>query len=102
VGYADGWSRLLSNRGAVLVRGRRAPIVGRVCMDLCMVDVTEFPEVEMGDEVVLLGSQGAETQDAHALASLQGTIAYEVLCAISARVPRLAVGGNGAAAPQLP
>jgi alanine racemase len=102
VGYADGWSRLLSNRGSVLVRGRRAPIVGRVCMDLCMVDVTELSEVEMGDEVVLLGSQGTETQDAHALASLQGTIAYEVLCAISARVPRLAVGGNGAAAPLLP
>lgn len=102
VGYADGWSRLLSNRGSVLVRGRRAPIVGRVCMDLCMVDVTDLPEVEMGDEVVLLGSQGTETQDAHALASLQGTIAYEVLCAISARVPRLAMGGNGAAAPMLP
>jgi alanine racemase len=102
VGYADGWSRLLSNRGSVLVRGRRAPIVGRVCMDLCMVDVTDLPEVEMGDEVVLLGTQGTETQDAHALATLQETIAYEVLCGISARVPRLAIGGNGAAAALLP
>jgi len=91
VGYADGWSRLLSNRGAVLVRGRRAPIVGRVCMDLCMVDVTDVPGVEVGDEVVLLGRQGAEVQDAHQLAALEGTIAYDVLCAIGARVPRVVV-----------
>ena len=93
VGYADGWSRLLSNRGAVLVRGRRAPIVGRVCMDLCMVDVTDVPGAEVGEEVVLLGTQGAETQDAHQLAALQGTIAYDVLCAIGGRVPRVVVGG---------
>jgi len=92
VGYADGWSRLLSNRGAVLVRGRRAPITGRVCMDLCMVDVTDVPGVEIGDEVVLIGRQGAEVQDAHQLAALQGTIAYDVLCAVGARVPRVVVG----------
>ncbi|MGZ6069649.1 MAG: alanine racemase [Myxococcaceae bacterium] len=93
VGYADGWSRLLSNRGAVLVRGRRAPIVGRVCMDLCMVDVTDIPEAVVGDEVVLIGRQGTEVQDAHHLAALQGTIAYDVLCAIGARVPRVVTGG---------
>jgi alanine racemase len=92
VGYADGWSRLLSNRGTVLVRGRRAPVVGRVCMDLCMVDVTEVPGAEVGDEVVLIGRQGAEVQDAHQLAALQNTIAYDVLCAIGARVPRVVVG----------
>jgi alanine racemase len=92
VGYADGWSRLLSNRGAVLVRGRRAPIVGRVCMDLCMVDVTDLPRVELGDEVVLIGRQGTEVQDAHQLAALESTIAYDVLCAIGARVPRVVVG----------
>ena len=92
VGYADGWSRLLSNRGAVLVGGRRAPIVGRVCMDLCMVDVTDVPAVEVGDEVVLIGRQGAEVQDAHQLAALESTIAYDVLCAIGARVPRVVVG----------
>lgn len=92
VGYADGWSRLLSNRGAVLVRGRRAPVVGRVCMDLCMVDVTDIPGAEVGDEVVLIGRQGAEVQDAHQLAALQNTIAYDVLCAIGARVPRVAMG----------
>jgi len=92
VGYADGWSRLLSNRGVVLLRGRRAPIVGRVCMDLCMVDVTDIPGAEVGDEVVLIGRQGAEAQDAHQLAALQSTIAYDVLCAIGARVPRVVVG----------
>jgi len=91
VGYADGWSRLLSNRGSVLVRGRRAPIVGRVCMDLCMVDVTDIPGAEVGDEVVLLGRQGNEEQDAHRLAALQSTIVYDVLCAIGARVPRVVV-----------
>ena len=92
VGYADGWSRLLSNRGAVLVRGRKAPIVGRVCMDLCMVDVTDIPGVEVGDEVVLIGRQGTEVQHAHQLAALESTIAYDVLCAIGARVPRVVVG----------
>ena len=92
VGYADGWSRLLSNRGTVLVRGRRAPVVGRVCMDLCMVDVTDIPGAEVGDEVVLIGRQGAEVQDAHQLAALQNTIAYDVLCAIGARVPRVVAG----------
>lgn len=93
VGYADGWSRLLSNRGTVLVRGQRAPIVGRVCMDLCMIDVTDIPGTEVGDEVVLIGRQGSEVQDAHQLAALQGTIAYDVLCAVGARVPRVAMGG---------
>jgi len=92
IGYADGWSRLLSNRGTVLVRGRRAPIAGRVCMDLCMVDVTDVPGVEVGDEVVLIGRQGSEVQDAHQLAALESTIAYDVLCAIGARVPRVVVG----------
>ena len=92
VGYADGWSRLLSNRGAVLVRGQRAPIVGRVCMDLCMVDVTDVPAVAVGDEVVLIGRQGPQVQDAHQLAALESTIAYDVLCAIGARVPRVVVG----------
>ncbi|HEY1417486.1 MAG TPA: alanine racemase [Myxococcaceae bacterium] len=92
VGYADGWSRLLSNRGTVLVRGRRAPVVGRVCMDLCMVDVSDVPGAEVGDEVVMIGRQGDEVQDAHQLAVLQNTIAYDVLCAIGARVPRVVVG----------
>jgi alanine racemase len=91
VGYADGYNRLLSNRGYVLVRGERAPIAGRVSMDQTMVDVTEIPEVAIGDEVVLLGSQGKESVDAWDLADLAETIPWEVLCGISSRVPRVIV-----------
>ena len=91
VGYADGLSRALSNRGSVLVRGRRAPIAGRVSMDQTMVDVTDIPGVVPGDEVVLIGEQGSERITAADMAQLTGTIAYEVLCAITARVPRIVV-----------
>jgi alanine racemase len=89
VGYADGYSRLLSNRGSVLVQGRRAPVAGRVTMDQTMVDVTDIPAARPGDEVVLIGSQGAETITADELATAVGTISYEVLCALGWRVPRL-------------
>ncbi len=88
VGYADGYSRRLSNRGQVLIRGRRAKIIGIVCMDLTMVDVTEIPGVQIGDEVVLLGRQGSEQISAAEMADWTGTIPYEVLCAIGKRVPR--------------
>jgi alanine racemase len=91
VGYADGLNRLLSNRGHVLVRGREAPIAGRVSMDQTMVDVTGIPGVAIGDEVVLIGSQGGQSIDAWDLADLTETIPWEVLCAISARVPRVMV-----------
>ncbi len=91
VGYADGLSRLLSNRGAVLVRGRRAPIAGRISMDLTIVDVTDVPGVEIGDEVVLIGEQGRERITAYEHADLAGTIPYEILCSINVRVPRLMV-----------
>jgi len=89
VGYADGYPRLLSNRGAVLVRGKRAPIVGRVCMDLTMIDVTDIRGVRQGDEVVLLGCQGREKISADEMALWAGTISYEILTSISARVPRI-------------
>ncbi len=89
VGYADGYRRALSGRGCVLVRGRRAPIIGRVCMDQVMVDVTEIPDVQAGDEVVLLGAQGEACIDAQEMAEWMDTISYEVLCAPSARVPRV-------------
>jgi alanine racemase len=89
VGYADGFNRLLSNRGYVLIRGRSAPIAGRVSMDQAMADVTGIPGVAIGDEVVLLGSQGSETIDAWDLADLCGTVPWEILCAIGPRVPRL-------------
>ncbi len=88
VGYADGYNRLLSNRGAVLLEGQRAPIVGRICMDLTMVDVTEIPAVRTGSEAVLIGAQGELRVTADDLAALIGTIPYEILCAIGPRVPR--------------
>ncbi len=91
VGYADGYNRLLSNRGEVLVRGKRAPIAGRVSMDQTVVDVTRISGVAIGDEVVLLGSQGEESIDAWELADLVGTVPWEVLCAIRSRVPRVMV-----------
>jgi alanine racemase len=91
VGYADGFNRLLSNRGAVLLRGRHAPIAGRISMDLTIVDVTDIPGVQIGDEAVLIGTQGAEKITAYDHADLAGTIPYEILCNISARVPRMMV-----------
>jgi alanine racemase len=90
-GYADGLNRLLSNRGRVLIRGQEAPFAGRVSMDQTMVDVTGIPGAAIGDEVVLLGSQGAHSIDAWDLADLTDSIPWEVLCAISARVPRVMV-----------
>lgn len=89
VGYADGYNRLLSNKGDVLVRGRRAPVVGRVSMDLITVDVTDIPGARCGDEVILLGHQGVEEVTVEEMAAKIGTISYEVLCGVSARVPRV-------------
>jgi alanine racemase len=89
IGYADGFSRGLSNRGEVLIRGRRAPVVGRVCMDMCMADVTDIPGVSEGDDTVLIGSQSRERITAEEIAAKIGTIPYEVLCGISGRVPRI-------------
>ena len=89
IGYADGYCRGLSNRGMALVRGIRVPVVGRVCMDMCMIDVTDVPDVREGDDVVLIGSQGSERITADDIAAMTGTIAYEVLCGISNRVPRI-------------
>lgn len=89
IGYADGFNRRLSNRGEVLVQGRRAGIIGLVCMDMVMIDVTEIPEAAVGDEVVLIGRQGADQITAADLSEWTGTIAYETLCAIGPRVPRV-------------
>ena len=91
LGYADGYLRLLSNKGEVLINGQRAPIRGRVCMDQIMVDVSNIPDVEIGDEVVLIGKQGDEEITATELADLVGTINYEITCSISKRVPRVYV-----------
>jgi alanine racemase len=89
VGYADGYSRQLSHRGSVLIQGRRAPIVGLVCMDMIMVDVTDHAPVQVGETVTLIGQQGRESIWADEVAGWIGTISYEVLCGIGSRVPRL-------------
>ena len=89
VGYADGFRRGPTHWGEVLVRGQRAPIVGRVCMDQTMIDVTDIPAVRQGDEVVLIGSQGDEQISADQVARRLGTVNYEVVSEILARVPRV-------------
>lgn len=90
VGYADGYNRALTNRGEVLIRGERAPVVGTVCMDWIMVDVTQIPGIAVGDEVTLLGCDGAgNCVRAEELAAWAGTIPYEIFCGISKRVPRV-------------
>lgn len=87
VGYADGYSRLLSANAHMLVRGQRAPVAGRVCMDFTMIDVGRIPDAAFGDEVVLLGTQGRETVSADELADLTGTINYEVVAGLTSRLP---------------
>ena len=89
IGYADGYNRLLSNKGEVLVRGQRARIVGRVCMDQTLIDVTDIPDVGLHDDVVCIGAQGYDRITTEELAAHCGTINYEILCALSERVPRL-------------
>lgn len=91
IGYADGYSRRLSNSGEVLICGRRAPVVGRVCMDTIMVDVTEIPDIKENEEVVLIGNQGNEKITARDIAQKLGTIPYEVLTSIGQRVRRIYV-----------
>lgn len=88
VGYADGYNRLLSNRGQVLIGERRVPVIGRVCMDMTMVDITDVRGAHVGDEAILIGQQGSERITASDLAAWQKTIPYEILCAIGTRVPR--------------
>lgn len=93
IGYADGLSRRLSNRGCVLIHGQRAPIAGIVCMDMVMVDVTRIAGATVGDEAVIIGRQGDDRITADDIAEWTGTIAYEVLCTIGPRVPRLYTAG---------
>jgi alanine racemase len=95
VGYSDGFSRSLGNRARVLVRGQPAPVVGRVCMNVLMVDVTDVPGVGVGDEVVLVGRQGDHEVTADELAELAGTINYEFLARLSPEIPRVVVGRRG-------
>jgi alanine racemase len=92
VGYADGFNRLLSNRGRVLIDGRSYPVVGRVCMDQCMVNLGPETAVRAGDRVVLIGRSGGETITVDEMADLLGTITYEVTCQINSRVERIYQG----------
>jgi alanine racemase len=94
VGYADGYNRLLSNRGQVLIRGKRYPVAGRVCMDLIMADAGDEKNIKIGDEVVLFGTQGNEQISVASICKLLDTIPYEVTCWVSKRVPRIYMHEN--------
>lgn len=94
IGYADGYNRLLSNCGEALVRGQRVPVVGRVCMDWIMLDVSQVENVEVGDRVVLLGSDGRQIISAESWAEKTASISYEVFCRIGQRVPRHYLPGD--------
>lgn len=89
IGYADGYPRSLSNKGWVLIHGQKAPIVGRVCMDQMMVDITDIPDVEIEDIVTLIGTDGTERISVEELADLAGSFNYEFVCDIGQRVPRV-------------
>ena len=89
LGYADGYPRALSNRAEMLLHGRRAPVIGRVCMDQLMLDVTDIPEAKMGDIAVAAGADGAESVTFDDLARWADTVNYEIICGISKRVPRV-------------
>ncbi len=91
VGYADGYCRLLSNKGQVLIKGRRCPVAGRVTMDQIVVDVTHVPGIDVGEEVVLLGKQKNDRISVEEMSAWAETIPYEILCGISARVPRIII-----------
>jgi len=103
VGYGDGYAFILSNQGEALIRGKRAPIVVRISMDMCTLDVTNIPDCEIGDEVVLLGKQGKDYISANEIAEKAKTISYEILCALGKRAPRvfLQKGKKDAVEPRL-
>ncbi|MNC29471.1 Alanine racemase [compost metagenome] len=89
VGYADGFSRMLTGKANALVRGKRVPVVGRICMDQCMISLQDVKGAEIGDEVVLFGEQDGLVLPAEELAEKLGTVNYEIVCMISHRVPRV-------------
>lgn len=89
VGYGDGFYRGFSNKLTVLINGKKLPIVGRICMDMCMVDVTDAPDVKEGDVAILYGSDGTNDQPVEAGAEIMNTISYELLCVLTKRIPRI-------------
>jgi alanine racemase len=94
IGYADGYTRLLSGKAEALIKGQRVPVVGRICMDQCMIEVTGIEDVQVGDEVVLFGQQGDGFISIDEVADKLGTINYEIVCMISRRVPRVYIRNN--------
>lgn len=92
VGYADGYPRALTAKAHALIKGQRAPVIGTICMDMCLIDVTDIPQVSTDDEVVLIGRQGEDRITSDDLAGWAGTISYEITCGIGPRVPRRYVG----------
>jgi alanine racemase len=94
IGYADGYSRMLTQKAEALIHGHRVPIVGRICMDQCMINVSEVQQAKQGDEVVLIGEQDGQRITAEDVAKMLGTINYEIPCMISHRVPRVYVRGG--------
>ena len=94
VGYADGYRRSLSGKFHVLIKGQKAPILGRICMDQLMVDVTHIPDVQVNDKVVLVGSYGSETITMEQIAEAADSFNYEFVSGISRRVPRIYVSGG--------
>ena len=91
LGYADGYSRLNSGKISVLVGGIKCPVVGNICMDQCMVDVSAVPDVKLGDEIVIMGKQGDQEISADDLAAINGTINYEITCCFDLRIPKVYV-----------
>ena len=89
IGYADGYSRAFSNKSRVIVKGKYAPVIGNVCMDQMMIDVSHIPDAEAGDSVIIMGSDGKNTVSAEELAEIAGTINYEIVCNVGKRVPRV-------------
>jgi len=89
IGYADGYSRLLSGKAKVIINGKFVPVVGRICMDQCMIDVTDIGKVKVGDEVILLGEEGNLKFNADDFAEIMGTINYEITCMLKQRIPRV-------------
>ncbi len=94
VGYADGYTRAQSGKAEVLFRGKRVPVLGNICMDQCMIDLSGFSDVKIGEEVVLIGSQGEEFISADEVGARYHTIGYEVVCAVNRRVPRFFIKNN--------
>lgn len=94
IGYADGYSRILSNKAKVLINGEYANIIGNICMDQCMADVTKINNVNIGDEVILFGNDGNNTITVESVAQLMGTINYETICVVGKRVPRVYIQNN--------